>query len=116
VSRVHKQRRSPVKRWRNCQSWRKKTEGRGERQRNKEREDRTQGLVVKEAEPTDKMEDPRWKHLHQFFDFNKESLKANTMGWPRIKSHDPRNCLKHQCVGSCSSKCGMTHVIPEKLD
>jgi hypothetical protein len=79
--------------------------------------------VVKEAEPTDKMEDPRWKHLHQFFDFNKESLKANTMGWPRIKSHDPRKkgkkthlCLKHQCVGSCSSKCGMTHVIPEKLD
>jgi hypothetical protein len=25
-------------------------------------------------------------------------------------------CLKHQCVGSCSSKCGMTHVDPKKLD
>jgi hypothetical protein len=66
---------------------------------------------------------PNRKNFADFFDFNKELLKANTMGWPRIKSHDPRKkgkktcpCLKCQCVGTCSSKCGMTHINPEKLD
>jgi hypothetical protein len=66
---------------------------------------------------------PDGKTFTNVFAFNKELLKANTMGWPRIKSHDPRNkgrkkhfCLKCQCIGSCSSKCGMTHVIPKKLD
>jgi hypothetical protein len=66
---------------------------------------------------------PNGKTFADFFNFNKESLKANTMGWPRIKSHDPRKkgkktclCLKYQCVGICSGKCGMTHIDPEKLD
>jgi hypothetical protein len=63
------------------------------------------------------------KNFTDFFDFNKESLKTNTMGWPMIKSHHPRKkgkktclCLKCQCIGNCSNKCGMTHIDPEKLD
>ena len=37
-------------------------------------------------------------------------------------SHDPRKrgkkehlCLKYQVVGSCTDKCGLTHVDPAKL-
>jgi hypothetical protein len=73
--------------------------------------------------PVTEWKTPNGKAFTDFFDFNKESLKANTMGWLRIKSHDPRKkgkkkyiYLKHQCVGTCSSKCGMTHIDPEKLD
>ena len=49
---------------------------------------------------------PDGKAFNDFFDFTKEELKANTMGWPRVKSHDPKKkgrknylCLKYQCVG-----------------
>ncbi len=77
----------------------------------------------KNPSPVPEWKIPAGKTFTDFFDFNKESLKANTMGWPRIKSHDPRKkgkktylCLKHQCVGNCSNKCGMTHIDPERLD
>ena len=39
----------------------------------------------------------KWKILDRmtlafanFFQFNQELLKANTMGWSRLKTHDPR--------------------------
>jgi hypothetical protein len=77
----------------------------------------------KNPSPVTEWKIPVGKTFTDFFDFNKESLKANTMGWPRVKSHDPRKkgkktylCLKYQCVGSCSNKCGMTHIDPTKLD
>ena len=69
-----------------------------------------------------------WKILNgntftNFFDFSKESLKANTMGWLRVKLHNSRKkgentylCLKYQCVGGCSSTCRMTHIDPDKLN
>ena len=75
----------------------------------------------KNPNPVTEWKIPDGKTFADFFDFNQESLKANTMGWPRLKSHDPKKkkkgylCLKYQCVGSCTNKCGMTHVDPEKL-
>ena len=66
---------------------------------------------------------PNGKTFNDFFDFRKEGLKENTKGWPKFESHDPRRkgkkmflCLKYQCVGSCSNKCGNTQVDPSKLD
>jgi hypothetical protein len=65
---------------------------------------------------------PEGKTFTDFFDYNKEGLRPNTLGWPRIASHDPRKkgkknfvCLKYQCLGSCSSKCGNTHIDPNKI-
>ena len=65
---------------------------------------------------------PNGKTFRDFFDCNKDLLRPNTLGWPRGKSHNPITrtkkhlCLKHQCVDSCSSSCGVSHVDPEKLN
>jgi hypothetical protein len=76
----------------------------------------------KNPNPVAEWQTPNGKAYTNFFNYNKASLKDNTLGWPRITSHDPRKkgkqtylCMKHQCVGSCSNKCRNTHVDPEKL-
>ena len=76
----------------------------------------------KNPNPVAEWQIPNGKAYNDYFDFYKEPLRANTMGWPKIASHDPRKkgkqtylCMKYQCVGSCSNKCGNTHVDPEKL-
>ena len=65
---------------------------------------------------------PEGKTFAEFFDIQQEALRGNTTGWPRLKSHDPRKkgkktylCIKYQCVGSCTNRCNMAHVDPEKI-
>ena len=76
----------------------------------------------KNPNPVAEWQIPNGKAYTDFFDYNEVSLKENTLGWPRIASHDSRKkgkktylCMKYQCVGSRSNKSGNTHVDPEKL-
>jgi hypothetical protein len=73
----------------------------------------------KNPNPVTEWRIPDGKAYADFFDFKSETLKSNTLGWPRIKSHHPRMkggktflCLKYQCIGSCVAKCGNSHVDP----
>ena len=65
---------------------------------------------------------PDGKAYSDFFDFNNEALKANSMGWPKLRSHDPRKkgkrylCIKYQCRGNCANSCSLAHADPEKID
>ena len=75
----------------------------------------------KNPNPVAEWKIPNGKTFGNFFDFRKDSLRPNTMGWPKFKSRNPRStskkhlCLEHQCVGSCSNSCGMSHVDPENI-
>jgi hypothetical protein len=64
---------------------------------------------------------PDGKVLSDFFDVRNIEMKPNTMNWPKFQHHDPKKnrksflCIKYQCTGSCSGRCHMAHVDPEKM-
>jgi hypothetical protein len=63
---------------------------------------------------------PEGKNFGDYFSPARNDLKPNRGGWPTFPHHINKTscpmCLRFQTTGECTVTCGMSHMLPSKMD